>query len=298
MATVPRKQTVFVFFVSAIVVASAFVYVYGLPGFGQISYANTAKVAQNNAVKPIANPPAADSGWQKQFLNNGNSNAFKAPSNRQPTANDRQPLTATDLLGRNFFEKYAELRQAGLTTDTAAVGNASSDVISQSLAGVGEPKTYSLKDISVIADNDAATRAYAENLMNILKSWLPATNEAEIAMNAFDKSDMSILAQIDPIIAGYRSALNKLLGTPVTQDLAQDQVDLLNGISMQLWNAEALRKADSDPVSALAAINLEVKSLETVSTAIGDFQNYFARAGISFVPPASGSILQSLPNGQ
>ncbi len=291
----PRKQTFFIFLTSLIAVGATALYIYGWPSFGQVSYSDNSLAQMPISATGNAIDSAVNTDWQKQFYTNDKSGSYKAPTKTTASSATKDlPLTATDLLGRNFFTKYVELRQAGLTNDTAAVNNATKQLIADSVAGVAEPKKYTLSDVKIIsADSDlSSTKAYAQKITDILKSSMPVQNEAEVTMNAFDKGDMSLLKNIDVITNGYKSALAQLLATPVTQALANDQLDLINGLSLQIFNARALRRADVDPVTALAAISLEVKSLQTIATSVGNMQNFFAKAGISFVPPVSGSILQ------
>jgi hypothetical protein len=134
---------------------------------------------------------------------------------------------------------------------------------------------------------------YAEELMSILSKWMPAVNEVEILTDALESGDMDLLKQIDPIISGYKNAVIKLKSMTVPDVLALPHLDLINGISMQTFNAESLRNADKDPLTSVAAISMEVKSLETIAMAIGRMQSIFANAGINFITPQSGSILQS-----
>ncbi len=297
MASLPRPQTVLIFLICSITVGMVALSVYGWPNFGKFSYSNNTIAQIPAPITATASDFGGQNDWQKQFFENDKTGAYKATekTTAKPAAKNL-PLTATDLLGRNFFTKYVELRQSGLSSDAKAVNNAAAAVISESLAGIAgiaEPKVYSLKDLKVVADNIETTKAYAENLMKILKDWMPAKNEVEITMNAFEKNDMTLLKNIDMVTNGYKSVSAKLLALPVNQTLAGDHLDLINGINLQIFNARALRRADVDPVTALAAINLEIKSLEAISKAVGNMQNYFTKAGIVFVPPVSSTILQT-----
>jgi len=289
----PRKQTIFIFFICIIAIAAVAFYVRSIAVKNKPADSQPLLVGTDE--KALA-PIITDTDWKKSFFNDSTSTgAFKTGSKASKSSSKEEPLTATDILGQNFFTRYVELRQLGLTKDTQAVADAANQVIAESVASVARPKVYSMTDIKVISseNNPIVIKSYAESLMNILKSDMPEQNEAEIAMNAFEKGDMALLSGIDHVISGYQSALNGLISTPAPQPLAQYHLDLLNAISMQTFNAKSLRKADTDPVTALAAISLEVKSLEALSMAIGGMQNYFTNAGVTFVPPISGSILQS-----
>jgi hypothetical protein len=79
----------------------------------------------------------------------------------------------------------------------------------------------------------------------------------------------------------------------VPQILAQSHLDLINGLSSQVFNAQALRNSDKDPLTGLAAIGMEIKSLQVIANSMAKMQRIFTEQGIVFVLPSSGSILQS-----
>ncbi|MFA6601466.1 MAG: hypothetical protein WCT02_01205 [Candidatus Paceibacterota bacterium] len=288
----PRPQTLLIFVLCLVVVGATAFYMNGW------TFKNRVAFDQKSSLNPISlgnQPPVNTStDWQKQFYdNNSNSQAFKPVKSTTKVVQKEEPLTTTDQVGRNFFTKYVQLRQAGLTNDNTSVSAAVNQVIADGIASVPTPKTYTNKDILVVNENPITLKTYAEDLLNVLKSSMPVTNESEIALKAYEKGDMSALKEIDPIIASYKSGLNGLISTPVPQPLAIYHLDLINGLSMQIFNAQSLRRSDTDPVTGLAAINLEVKSLQAISTAVANMQNYFGSNGVNFVLPVSGSLLQN-----
>ena len=289
----PRKQTLFIFFICLILVLGTAIFVNGFPSTKkQVSYKN-----DSNKTVVVANDNTEVSGspeWEKSFFDEQEKVSVKNTKNLEKVAPAKENLNPTDLFGRNFFTKYTELRQSGLTNNTSAVNNAVSELIGESLTGIKGPTMYTLKDIKSTTNVDTeSVRQYAQNLMSILGDWMPAKNEVEILTSALESGDMEKLKEIDKIVVGYKTALNRLKATDVPETLALPHLNLINGISMQIFNAESLRNADKDPLTGLAAISLEVKSLETIALAIGKMQNIFSLAGISFVTPTSGSILQS-----
>jgi hypothetical protein len=291
--TYPHKQTLAIFIVCFIFVTGIAIYIYGWP-----STKNAVKYRNSNLEPQVATNNTnfgTSSDWQKQFIDTKASTTFKYDPVTQKNIEVEVPLNPTEALGRDFFTKYVELRQSGLNNDQKAVDTVATQLIKEGVAKVSQPKSYTSKDIVIIPVGTTvdATKLYAENLVKILKSWMPVKNEAEIAMEAFEKGDMDLLKGIDPIILGYKTALTKLLATPVVQPLAESHLDLINAISLQAFNAKGLRNSDEDPLTGLAAISLEIKSLEAIATAIGKMQSHFASSGIVFNLPISGSILQS-----
>lgn len=290
----PRNYTVLIFVICLLFVLGTFVLVDGFP-----STKNSIKY-QNNSAQPtivsVESQAGEASDWQKQFFDKKSDQIYEIkPADTTKTTTKEEPLNPTELFGRNFFTKYVELKKSGLDNDPKAIDSVTSQLMSESFAGITAPKTYSASNIRVVvADPELnASKIYAQELMKILKEWMPEKNEAEIAMMAFESGDMTLLKGIDPIISGYKKTVSKLLLLPVVQPLAQYHLDLINGISVQTFNAEALRNSDKDPLTGLAAISMEIKSLQAISGAMAQMQNYFAQNQIVFSLPVSGAILQS-----
>lgn len=288
----PHKQTFFIFVICLFLVLGVSFFINGLPS------TKNKIVYQNTSIKPqiISNekPIETETDWQKAFLDQKDNVKIDPVNVVDKTKVKEESLNPTELLGRNFFTKYVQLRQSGLTTDTEAVNAVANQVINDGVSSIKGPSSYTAKNIKISSGSSVDDiKKYAENLMLILKDSMPVKNEAEIAMNAFDSGDMNLLKEIDKVVAGYKKADSKLLETPVPQILAQYHLDLINGLSIQTFNAQSLRNSDKDPLTGLAAIGMEVKSLQAIANAIAGMQKIFTQQGITFVLPVSGSILQS-----
>jgi hypothetical protein len=277
-----RKQTIVIFVICLIAVA------------GTVAYTEKNRAPKQNSEEKIVNTKiiqptiATNSDWKKTF----SESTVKTPSlkNGTTTAGKDQPevLNETDRLGREFFMKFAQLKQAGLTTDSEAVKKAADQLAENTLANLPTPKIYQLTDIKISIKTDIESQKnYANAVSNTLNLYIPAQNEAEILLNAFEKNDMKLLAGIDPIISKYRSAVTNLLLVPVPQILVQYHLELLNGLSIQLFNSQTLRKADINPVPSLAALKLEVQGLELIAQAVSEMQSYFTLNKIEFKPQIS-----------
>ncbi len=290
----PRNQTTTIFIICLILVLGTAFYMNGLPSAkSQVSYKNLSSKTQ--VIADIKNDEG-DTKWQQAFFDEQKQvDLSKAENIAQKPATKSEPLTPTALLGRNFFTKYTELRRAGLTNDSSTVNAVANQIVNESASGLKKPNTYTVKDVKISyqPSDITATKNYAESLMAILKVWMPEKNEVEIVIFALENDEMEHLKTIDPIIKGYETALSRLLNTSVPSSFASYHLSLINGISMQIYNARALRNVDTDPLTGLSAISLEVKSLEMVAKALAQMQNQFTKEGITFVVPQSGSILQN-----
>ncbi|MCX6719136.1 MAG: hypothetical protein NTZ38_02045, partial [Candidatus Taylorbacteria bacterium] len=120
----------------------------------------------------------------------------------------------------------------------------------------------------------------------ILKD-LPTQDAAQIANDTLSAGQSSSLSEIDPIIAAYQGILISLKSLPVPQKLAQNHLNLLNGIATTLSNDQALRKVDADPVQGLSALSLYVSGLQQISTAVSGLQSGFDSANVVLTVAAS-----------
>lgn len=278
MAAYPRPQTIAIFVISVLVVTGAYLYV------SKDSHAETnqnmpltADVGGTHAIV------STSTDWQKSFSAFGTSTAFKTPVQSAPSEASTAPTTATDLLGQDFITNYAQLEQAGLDTDSQSADTAMGNVLSDTVSNLSSPTIYTLNDIHVIqSDDPAILQAYGNVIVSTLSQYMPKQNEAAVADSALQSGDMSTLKQIDPVITDYQMMLKILLSTPVPEAVAQYHLDLVNGTSIALSNAESFRKLDIDPVQSVGAVSLEVTGIQDMQAAFSNMENYFSSVGVPF----------------
>ena len=281
----PRKQTLVIFVICAVAVGGAALYVYRASSGSPVPLAPVSVAIGANSAEDVA--PTA-SNWRAQFLGGASSTGSfataQAASATSPVADD-QPLTPTDIFGREFFTDYMQLHQAGLDTDTGAVSNMNDQLVSDSVQNIPAPTTYTESDLHVVAENDPASlQAYAAAVLNVLNTDVPDQdhNEAILAEQALEQSDMSQLKKLDPVISNYQIGLSTMLAMDVPGPLVQYHLEITNGIAISLYNAQALRKVDTDPLSSLGAVSLETAGLQSMDNGLTGLMQYFAAAGIPF----------------
>ncbi len=265
MAAYPRKQTFFIFVICALVTGGTAFYVYGEngPETAGISAGNTAAAVQ--ATGTIS----TNADWKKEFLDTASTSAYKTSSAKPASVEKQAPLTATDLLSRNFLTKYGELHQAGLTGDQATVDNVMGQIVSDNTATLQAPKTYTAKDPPASQGNPTAS-AYKNAIQAVSAAYDAHQDEAEIAAQAFETADMTKLAEIDPIIVQYKNMISLLLKTPVPQAYIQFHLDLLNAMSEGLFSAQAFRHMDTDALNGFAAVRMNAESFAMIHAAISN----------------------------
>ena len=278
----PRAQTVMIFIVC--------VFLIGLTMFYMRNQSNPSQVQndQGFTVTPSTQPNqvqiSTNTDWRKQFIEPSKSNTFKVSAKNASSSAQTEQLTATDKLARNFFTKYMDLRQAGLSTNQNAVNSAVNDLIDTSVANTELPKPFTKANIHTVSLSDNSTLTnYGQAISGIEWAYIPSkdNNEAVIAEKALEQNDMSLLKQIDPVIVNYQKALSIMSSMSVPEPLASYHIDLMNGINLELFNAKALRHIDTDPVSGVSAINLEVTALTNMNDAVTSMTQYFSNNGVS-----------------
>jgi hypothetical protein len=172
----PRSQTFVTFVISGLFVAATAIAVYGFPQTkNQVSY-------KNKAVEPIVNVKTdqnfKEEEWQKSFFDQSDNKIDTKKANELASKNKKDPLTPTELLSRNFFTKFAELKQAGLANDANAIQSVTNQLVTESLNSVPDTKIYTLKDITSLPNSSDinSSKKYAEGLISILSAWLPETD--------------------------------------------------------------------------------------------------------------------------
>ena len=283
MPIIPRnRQTVVISVICFLVVIVTLVFVYGFPNNGS----ETKDLSAN--ITTTQQDVSTSTDWQKSFYEVAGSSTKYYNTDMASSSNSSsspEVLTNTDILGRNFLVTYAQMYQAGVDSDSSTINTVASKLASNSLSNVGPPKVYYTEDIKTVSDSPTSAGAYAQSLGQILALAIPPENEAVIAQNAFDKADMTILKKIDPIIDGYKKAISSLLETPVPKSASQYHLELINGLGMELFNAQSLRHVDSDPVTGLAAISQEIPALQRINTNLLNLQGYFNTNNITISVP-------------
>ena len=208
------------------------------------------------------------------------------------TSIKREDLSPTDLFARDFFARYMELKQAGLSEDKYSQQELIGQVLKSGVV-IGIPKTYSKKDISVItATEKDAVKKYGNNIGGIFKrNSNPAfRNEVFIAKESLEKEDPEILKELDPIINSYKKIINELLKVYTPESLSNTHLELINNMSSLLFSAEYMKKIDTDALSGLQGITRYVDTVKALSANFNSIKNSFDISGITFSPSEDGSF--------
>ncbi len=205
------------------------------------------------------------------------------------------PLTPADLLARDFFARYMELKQTGDTADEASRQELINKVL-QNGTLVATPKVYSHGDIKTKVDSSTESlKTYYNQLGTVVKTYsIQYRNEAIIAKEAFDKADMSILKELDPIIKNNKAQLDAFLKIVVPQTVVKTHLDLVNTMSSIVYMDEGFRNSANDPFAGIQSTSLVLKNNDSLVLILKSIQNTIFSNDITFTPSENGSLFTKL----
>lgn len=229
----------------------------------------------------------------------GRNPLVKGPKDKlSETASSKTPtedLTPTDLLARDFFARYMELRQAGLSQDSQSQIEVAQQVLKNGLV-LATPKVYGASSIKVKNDSSpTSVKKYGNDMGNVFITYsINSRNEAVIAKESLEKENPELLKEIDPIITSYKNILNGLLKIEVPQEMVSIHLNLVNAMSGVLFSAESFRKSGADPIQGVQGTVQYLASSRNLSAAFNSLKNHFSSLGIIYDQGQSGAFF--IPN--
>ena len=206
--------------------------------------------------------------------------AVKSSVTADLTKNPAEKLSPIDLVSRDFFARYMELRQIGISSDKAN----QEELAARTLGNIvlPQPNPYKINEIQTKTDDSKeAVEQYGSEIGAIFKTYgIKSRNEAVIAKEALEKDDMSLLKEIDPIIVSYKNIINALIKVEAPQAMATMHLDLVNGLNSALFLAQSFRNVESDPVAGLQATSYYQITEQSLGNALRAIKSYFTYLGI------------------
>ena len=194
---------------------------------------------------------------------------------------NQEKLEPIDLISREFFARYMELRQTGSSKDKQ-----SQESLAQRTAGnivLSQPGKYELKDIITKPENDIESiRQYGKDITNIFqKNAVKARNEGIIAKEALETENLEILKEIDPSIESYKKIVNSLLALKVPKAVDTLHLDLINAMNGSLFVAKSLRNSGVNPIEGIQGVQYLPIVQKSLYDAINAIRSYFKYLGIN-----------------
>ena len=283
----PHKQTALIAIICVLAVGGVFVYAKRDAGT-KSSGLDPVVPVDIDTVPPNSAFSASSTDWRLSFIDK------PVPAER-PGTTIEEDLTLTDQFGRDFFARYIQLRQSNLIENQSFVTDTLNQSIYSAARSAEQPRTYSISDISTIPDTTSAhIRSYGNSVGSIFSTYGVDGDPAIIANDAFEKGDMLLLAQIDPITASYQRIAQALKALPVPQPLAPYHIDLLNAVSGMEKITRDIRAVESDPMQTMVSVSTYATVQNTLIASLKSMKSYFSLTGVSFASTEAGSLFSQI----
>ena len=286
----PHKQTIIVALICVLSVGAIATYVF---------YQPLGNSSQNVTIEKPTDDTSATIGtstdWRKQFFTQSSSSKLILGTNGLSTSTSNEPLTLTDQMSRELFARFIDLKQNNLDTNDQLVQDAINRTLDNATQNAAQPKKYSPTDLLISNQNTLDEyKKYGNAVALSLSTYMPADNAPVVAANAFDKNDLSLLAQIDPMISAYKNCINSLLKIPVPQVLAVNHLNLINSVSYMVFISQGLRNTEADPMQSMVSIGIFTATQNAMRTALLDMKNYFISNSVSFLINEPGQLFSNI----
>lgn len=226
--------------------------------------------------------------WEEILVGTDPNDAKSKPSDKKSVVtgdisktNTNTKLDPMDIVSREFFARYMELRQLGSSKDKA-----SQLEIAQATAGnivLSKPATYTEKEILIKQDQSIeAVRQYGLEVGNIFKKYLvKSRNEGVIVRDSIEQEDPEILKELDPVIASNKNIINSLVKLSVPASLTTIHLDLLNAMNGSLFVAQSFKDSGVSPVEGIQAIQYYTVVQKNLFDAVNALKSYLKYLGIN-----------------
>ncbi len=209
----------------------------------------------------------------------------------QRVLDDFNKLSDTDKFARTFFSEYYAAKNGDFNNKLSATNK---EILIQSSAySVGDPAIvqYSLTDIKTFTSTSTADiKTYGNKIgaISILNTPKNSTYELTTLNKALTTDDEKILADLDPVIDGYKKIIAGYLATPAPKEIAQLHLDLINDMQKVETSIEKMKDLFTDPIPAINALKIYKETVPKMAQDFANLKLYFNRKGIIFGPTEYG----------
>jgi hypothetical protein len=194
------------------------------------------------------------------------------------TPKTQEPLTETDLIGRQMILDYISLAANGQATD-ATVNDLANRYI-ESLSTLNRASTISQAEIKIVANDKANFQEYANVLAQIHIEYAKQINKSGNTIN-IDPDNPSL----DPEVTGrfqkaYALAASKLTDLSVPLTLVPSHLKLVNSYMSSAEAMKHIAAMDKDVISAFASLIVANENLTKETAALDEIARILTSNGI------------------
>lgn len=192
------------------------------------------------------------------------------------TASSSANLNATDKLARDLFAQYLNARSQAEITPENAAAFAEEYVQTVKLPEITAHQ-YTAADITVLPTNTESLQSY----WNAVKAthgqnWPNTRSEILILQEAFSTEDMTKLAELEPIIAGYTAIKDDMSQLAVPNLVVDLHLQVLNSLELYIADLQMIRNSEKDAVSGLVGLRMFLSYNQSVLATLTNLRQYFA----------------------
>ena len=193
--------------------------------------------------------------------------------------------TLTDTFAKNFFTLYVTAKEANggddLTDDQI---NALADqAMNQLLQTVTSPTDFkTMTDLNVSGTGTDALRTFAIAAEDVFKKDMGSatTSELQSLQDAVLNGDATAFSQLAAASQIYRNYAVDLAALPVPQELAADDLALINALMLRSEVDNDFTQMNTDPLTAIVALQQFSQTESSFGNAFTDIAVIYASAGI------------------
>lgn len=165
--------------------------------------------------------------------------------------------TTTDILGRELLTSYALAQKSiGDTPMTDADAKAISDILAGKVMDDTMVKTYTEKDLIIVATNNSSLNTYQKALATALGNFSRknTADELKIVLDAVEKRDAAKLAPLAGTVKNLQTLVDALLAMKVPRDTAVLHIFFLNNYTLILSGVTDMQRIVDDPALGMRGV--------------------------------------------
>lgn len=207
--------------------------------------------------------------------------------------------TLTSLFAEDFFMQYASAKQGngGQALSSTQVNSIVQQTLSDLANAAQETPAYkSMSDLTVSGSGKAALTSFAASAEQVLVSKANAatTSEVEYLKRAIQDGDAGALTYIGQIAKTYRDMAAGLSQLPVPQELATDDLALVNAFMRLSELTNDFTQYQKDPVVTMLALQLYPQAVKDMGDALIGMHQTFANENVTLSAGQPGALFVNL----
>ncbi len=206
--------------------------------------------------------------------------------------------TLTDVFAKDFLTQYlnAKEQNGGQPLSQSQLNAIAQQTLSDlATAAQATPPFKSLSDLVVSGSGPAALRTFAASAEAVFAARQADASKGELAYLALAlKGDSNANAHIVSIANRYRDTAEGLAALPVPQDLAQQDLALVDALMHMSGVVRDLTKAETDPVVTMLALQLYPQYVADLGNAFIGISNVYHAENVTLAAGAPGAEFVNL----